>query len=176
MKIPAFIIGACALAGAALALPTTTDAASTIAGYLDPSTGSFTPAATQAQIAATAASVVTRKGTVTFHIKVAIESAIPTGQQISCSAGISSNDFGGVSNSANASSVLVKAGSTGTCTMAIPYQWLVASSKTMINVTSISVSTDSTIGSVNSRFASTSFPAFQIGSGGSKSITVSLSL
>lgn len=175
MRIPALIIGAVALAGSALTLPTATDAASAVAGFLNPATGAFTPAATQAQLTAAAAAV-TRSGTVTITINVKIESSIPNGQQLTCSGGISSFDASGISNSASASTSLIKNGSTGTCKMVIPYQWLVASSNTLISVNNLSVSTNSTIGSVTFRTASTSFAAFKVGNGGNKPITVPLSI
>ena len=175
VKISALVIGAVALAGSALALPTTTDAASKVAGYLDPSNGVFSPVASNAGQGAAVAAALTRSGVITVVINLAIQSAIPTGQEISCSANIGTNEFPGISNSASASTALIKTGTTGKCTMAIPYQWIVASASTQVSV-SANVNVQATGGAVTSRSANGTFPAFPIQGGGNKTITVNVAI
>ncbi|HEU0155429.1 MAG TPA: hypothetical protein VFQ82_05110 [Stellaceae bacterium] len=174
MKISAFIIGAVALTGAALALPAATDAASPVAGYLDSATGTFTPAASQAQLAAAAALSLKRTGTITVAITLNIESSIPIGQQINCSANISSNEFPGISNNASASTVLIKTGATGKCTLVIPYQWIVTSATTQMTV-GFNVSLQGPGGAVTSRSANGTFPAFAVPNG-PKTVPVTVAL
>lgn len=176
MRIPAFVIGVVALAGSALSLPATTNAASTVAGYLNPVNGTFTPAATQAQLAATAAAALTRTGIITVIMTIQFGADIPAAQQLTCSISIGSSDFPGISNSASASAGVIRTGKTGKCTMVIPYNWTVASAKTMMSVNFASVSTGQFgSGDVTSRSASTSFTAFAVPNG-KKTLSVTLAL
>jgi hypothetical protein len=68
---------------------------------------------------------VARTGTVRVVITLTIESAISTQDPINCQAGISADDAS-FYNSASTSGTIVRGTTTGTLTLAIPYDWTMA--------------------------------------------------
>src|SRR5262249_21233595 len=134
MKTIALSAAAAALFGSALLLPVPTEAqnASThgIPGYLDPTTGVFSPVVNSLPTAAT----LTRTGKVVVAVTVQIDSSIPKDQQITCNVTIGSSDFPGITNGASSQSGVIRSGSSGKCTTTIPYIWIVANATTKMNV------------------------------------------
>jgi hypothetical protein len=113
------------LAIAVLALPYPSQAASApkgIPGYFNPATGTFAPLTIYQAPLGTA---VVRTGTVNIAITLSIESSIGIGEPISCNASISSFDAS-FSNSASASGLVIRTGTTGKVTIPIPYDWTMA--------------------------------------------------
>jgi hypothetical protein len=114
------------LAVAALGLPYPAARAATAApgipGYYNPLTGSFTPLIVKSVPLATP---VSRIGTVQIAITLTVESAIGIGDPITCNASIISFDSS-FSNTASATGLIVRTGTTGKVTIVIPYDWTMA--------------------------------------------------
>jgi hypothetical protein len=127
------------LFGSVLLLPVATKAqnAAGIPGVLNPATGMFT--SRPALIPATTG--LKRSATITVTVTAVLGSNIPTSAPVTCTAIIGSfdNEF---TNSASASTALVRTSTGGTCQVAIPYIFEIATAKTLMTVTaSISAST-----------------------------------
>jgi hypothetical protein len=113
------------------------DAVQGIPGYLNPSTGVFSarPALTPA------AAAIAATGKIVVTINLTFDSKIPLAQIVTCSVSISSIDSS-FTNNASASDIVVKtSASAGSCKVAIPYIWEIASASTMMNV-SVDVNTN----------------------------------
>jgi hypothetical protein len=123
-----FVVAA-ALSAAGFVVSYSGSAADTVRGvpgFLDPSTGNFTPAAASPIVTKVIpAAAVARTGTVKVVITLAIESAIGTDESISCSASFFATDAS-FDNTASATTLVVRTGATGTATMTIPYDWTMA--------------------------------------------------
>lgn len=132
-----------------------------IPGYLDLSTGVFSPRLASPP----PATAVPRTGVVTITITVAMDSAIPLEQTVTCNAGLSSFDSS-FTNTAGAQSTVVKSSKTvGKCVLTIPYVWEVAAATTNMSVTaSITSGTSFGIGSVG-HTGSTTFTPFAVPNG-----------
>lgn len=121
------------LAVVGLALPRPTQAAGAIIGipgYYDQATGTFVPMVTPKVMPLVS---VARTGTVKITITLGIEAAIGTDEPISCQASISASDAS-FDNSASASGLVVRSGARGTVTMLIPYNWTMAASGELANL------------------------------------------
>jgi hypothetical protein len=121
-----------ALFGAALLVPAVTEAQNgtktEIPGFLDTSTGLFTARPVQLP-----AATLQRSGTITVTVTAVLGSNIPGSVPVSCSVSISSSDSA-ADNRGSASGVLARSGKGGTCKIAIPYIFEVASGATTMTV------------------------------------------
>lgn len=173
MKTFAIAAVGAALLGSVLVLPAATEAGSTgagVAGFLDPTTGTFTAKA--GLLAASAA--LARTGAITVTTTVQIDSAIPVDQPITCTVSLSSGDVS-FSNSASGTNNVVRTGSSGKCTTTIHYIWEVAAATTLMNV-SVSISTGNGFNTDGvSHNASSSFAPFAVPNT-AKSLAVTLAL
>jgi hypothetical protein len=173
MKTFAMAAAGAAFFGTALVLSASTEAqnaaATGIPGFLNPATGVFTarpvllPAVTGLQ----------RAGTVTVTVTAVLGTNIPTSLPLTCA--ISLSTFDSIfDNSAGGSGVLVRSGKGGTCKVAIPYIFEIASAATTMTVSaSIFASTETT--PILSYSASHSFTPFTVPNG-STSLAVTLAM
>jgi hypothetical protein len=95
-------------------------------GYYDPATGAFEPlpSAEEAEAPVTATT-----GTLVFKITINVKSAIPKNAVIGCTAGASVFDStSGLSADESGSAVAtLTSGTTYSCTVKLPYSWLLSS-------------------------------------------------
>lgn len=123
-----------------------------IPGYLDPQTGAFTPLAqnsveSQEELALTTPT--TGKFVVTFTIT--ISSSIPTTTLIGCEADASVIELNSTTHmidnivSESGDAVAKRSGSTATCTVTIPYSWVLANAATDTVTLSYIVAVDESV-------------------------------
>jgi hypothetical protein len=114
-----FIAGALlAVASVAMSSGAEARAATGIPGYIDTTTGVFTPYVQKVP----AATSVARTGKVAVTIALNIQPAIGADEPISCTVSISAFDAS-FSNSASSAGVVSRTGTKGSVTISIPYQW-----------------------------------------------------
>jgi len=110
-----------ALSAIGLVVPYASYAAG-VAGYLDPSTGTFTPAMIK-PIKAKAATTVIRTGTVKIVVDLTFESAIGTDEAVTCYGSINSSD-NSFDNSVSTTVLVNRTSATaGAATLVMPYDW-----------------------------------------------------
>jgi hypothetical protein len=122
-----------ALLGSALLLPVSTEAqtaAAGIPGFLNPSTGTF--AAQSTLLPATTA--LQRSGTMTVTVTATIGSNIAATTPLTCSVMIYSSDNEFYNTAGGEAVPLTRGPKGGTCKVAIPYIFEVASTKTLLTV------------------------------------------
>jgi hypothetical protein len=152
MKMLAMAAAGATLFGSVLLLPVATEAQNTsagIPGFLNPSTGVFTarPALEQATAA------LQRSGKIIVKVTATIGSNIPktATTPLYCGVTLSSYDTE-FQNYASGSAILVRSasGTTGTCSLAVPFIFEIATASTKMNVeASIYANTGSTTGSLS---------------------------
>jgi hypothetical protein len=161
-----------ALLGAIIFSPVAGDAqspASGIPGYFSPTTGMFT--ARPALLPAT--SGLKRVGQLNVTITATIGSNIPTSVPINCSVSLFADDLG-FDNSASASGVFKRTGSSGTCKVTIPYTFEIAVASTQMNVTAFLSAFTGTTPNLDYS-ASFAFSPFPVPSG-TKNLAVTLAM
>jgi hypothetical protein len=140
-----------------------------IAGFLDPTTGTFTA---RPALLPGAASL-QRSGTIIVTVTAVLGPNISPSATLTCGVIISASDSS-FFNEVNGSGVLVRSGKGGTCRIAVPYIFEVANTATTINVSaSIGAFTNATPSLSYS--ASHSFAPFPVPNG-SRSLTVILAM
>jgi hypothetical protein len=162
---------AAGLFGSMLLLPATTEAQNAmpgIPGFPVPLPGSS--AGTMQLLPTTTA--LQRTGTITVTINAAISSNIPISQAVTCQVEIVASDVS-FFNFGLASAVLTRSGKGGTCKVAVPYIFEVASPKTVLLVAAFLLSTNSTFTLQYEAFHA--FAPFPVPSG-NKSLTISLAI
>jgi hypothetical protein len=160
-----------ALFGSVALLPVATGAQNRTAGipgFLDPSTGVFT-----ARPALLPAAALQRSGTITLTITATIGSNIPSSIPVTCGVTLSSFDSS-FSNSVFGSSPLTRSGNGGTCKIAVPYIFQVASAATALSVRA-SLGASTLTPPVLSYSASFTFAPFPVPSG-NKNLAVTLAM
>jgi len=172
MKMLAVATIGAALFGSALLLPIATEAQSApagIPGFLNPSTGMFM--AKPALLPATTA--LQRSGTLTVTVTAVIGSNISKTTPLYCSVSIYSSD-GEYYNTADGEAPLVRSGKGGTCKLAIPFIFEIATATTSLTVRAeISAGTITTPNL--SYDASFTFSPFAVPKG-NESVTIPLAL
>ena len=100
-------------------------------GYYDRSTGAFSPLQ-ESPTDARPAAVTATTGTLVLKLTITVDSAIPKNAVVGCAADTTvSGDSSGFYSDEHASAVAtLVSGKTYTCTMTIPYSWLLASPAT----------------------------------------------
>jgi hypothetical protein len=95
-------------------------------GYYDPETGAFQPLASAD---ADALPVTPTTGTLVFKITISVKSVIPKNAVIGCNAGATVTDAtsGLYSDESGAAIATLTSGTTYSCTVKIPYSWLLSS-------------------------------------------------
>jgi len=166
-------IGATVLLAATLTYPLAAQMPDNgILGYLDPKTGAFhpvSPASPADEINAATVSPTTGKFVFSFTITVA--SSIPSSQSIVCEAVTDVTEVSGVQSSIfdeEASTVASRSGSTATCTVTIPYSWLLATpaSDTVTIRYVIGVGTTTSITSAATRSSNHNLPSIKVPANG----------
>ena len=111
-----------------------------ILGYLDPQTGAFRPIGQKAP-QTTAASPAPTTGTLVVNITITIQSSIPANANITCSVQGSVNETVSVNPyeynfmSESASTTATRSGSSASCSLTIPYSWILSTpARDMVNV------------------------------------------
>jgi hypothetical protein len=129
------------LAGSVLASAQTANPprSTKVFGFQDSKTGTFHPLGTAPDIADTTVATTTYSGTIETTVTITLKTALPKGGTIACTVGasaISDNETTGaaVGITESATSVATVSGSTATCKVNIPYNWvLFTPSTTIIN-------------------------------------------
>jgi len=147
------------------------DAVQGIPGYLNPSTGVFSarPALTPA------AAAIAATGKIVVTINLTFDSKIPLAQIVTCNVFISSTDSSFFNNASASNNVVKTSASAGSCIVAIPYIWEIASASTMMNV-SVDVSTFETSTPNLSHEASFTVAPFAVPSGKTKLPAITLAM
>jgi hypothetical protein len=99
-----------------------------IPGFFNPATGQFS---LRAPPVAPEAALTTYSGTIVLVFTITIVSAIPTTDQIQCSGGVDASDSSFANNfDEQASVAATRSGTTASCTVKIPYKWMLGSGPT----------------------------------------------
>jgi len=121
--ICAGLIGlACAISASAQE-ETSSGAARSVIGFLDPQTGALLPMMTTTSSPAIAAASTAVTGTLKITGTITIISSLPTTTPVTCSATAVVVDANGPISDLVTSSA-TRSGATATCTMLIPYEWI----------------------------------------------------
>jgi hypothetical protein len=106
-------------------------------GYQDSKTGTFHPLGTTPDVADPDVATTTYTGTIEATVTITLKTALPKGGTIACTLGASPSSenettgaFVGITESA--SSVATVSGSTATCKLSIPYNWVLPTPSTTI--------------------------------------------
>jgi len=104
-----------------------------VLGYQDPETGVFKPLEKVVPEAATAAVT----GTIELTMTITLKTPVPTGGKVACSSGVSAISISLTTAQAttyeeSASAFATVSGATASCTINIPYSWLIPPSSTTV--------------------------------------------